>query len=89
MWRASLEIQRIGVRKCRKESCVRTRFGCPSSLHMRHDHSVASGCQWRGVDVGLDTIGAFVEQNCRRAIGGSGLGVSNVETRIDLLDWPR
>src|SRR6266478_3781037 len=66
------------------------RYEAPGAeaAHMRHDHSVANGRQLRDVDAAVDTVGPSVEQDCRRTVGRSGFGASDVESaRIDLLDW--
>jgi hypothetical protein len=53
-----------------------------------NDHPVALRRQdWDDIGVAVDVVGPAMEQNHRRAVGGAGLDVAEVEdARIDLLD---
>ena len=59
------------------------------TAQIRNDHAVARRRQQRrDVDKAVDVVGPAVQQNDRRAIGGAGFGVTDIQhAGIDLLEW--
>ena len=57
------------------------------AAQIRNDHAVAGRCQQRrDIDKAVNVVGPAVQKNDRRAVGGAGFGVADVQDAgIDLL----